>query len=93
MQWSLFFKKNSLQFNNFVGKYPPTTQAQLEIYRRIDKSILQNINWIIANQDSLSQWLTDNQPARSATTLINDPLPVSPLEFWNSLLLDLEDKN
>jgi hypothetical protein len=81
-----------LQFNNFVGKYPPSTQAQLEIYRRIDKIILQNINWIIANQDALSQWLTDNLPTASAATLMNDPLPVSPLEFWNSLPAGLEDK-
>jgi hypothetical protein len=82
---------DSTLFNNFVNKYPPATASQLEIYRRIDKTILQNIEWVNNNADSLSAWLTDNVPPPSKTPKMMDPLPSSAFDFWFSMPIGLEE--
>jgi hypothetical protein len=68
------------------------SRTELAIYRRIDKTILQNMDWIAANQDSLSQWLVDNLPAPGAAPKMYAPLPSSPLELWNSLSFGSDEK-
>jgi len=81
----------SFQFTRFVDKYPPNTSSEMEIYRRIEKTILQNIDWINNNEDSLSNWLSGNQPAPSKKPKMMDPLPSSPLAFWHSMPIGFEE--
>jgi len=88
---TFFTTEESAQFNNFVNKYPPATNSQLEIYRRIDKTILQNIEWVNNNADSLSDWLNDNLPPPSTTSKMMDPMPSSAFDFWYSMPIGLEE--
>lgn len=74
----------SIRFNNFVGKYPPTSQSDLESYRQMDLLILENIDWMTANQDELSDWFDAQVPSFKTRTIdARLQLPISPMSAWD----------
>lgn len=81
-----------MQFNNFVGNYPPTTESDLESIRQIDKKINQNMDFTNSNAQVLLDWLVENgsSAGKRAKRSLQPVMPISPMAYWDSLRSDYE---
>jgi aminopeptidase N len=82
---------DSSKFNNFVGKYPPSSDSELTQYRLMDQVILRNMDWITTNADSMSQWLVDNTPDTYDHVDTGSIMPNSPLAYWDMMPVGLDE--
>lgn len=68
-----------VQFNNFSSKYPPTTESDADSYRMMDLVIGQNMDWMAASENDLSDWLASHLPKSSGLVAsLRSSLPISP---------------
>jgi len=75
------------EFNNFVVRYPPKNQAEVNGFNRIALTITQNTDFLSANADALFNWLDANLPLAAKTAsrkMAFSTLPASPATYWDS---------
>jgi hypothetical protein len=69
--------------------YPPQSQSQLEAFRQMDLTIIQNMDFTTANAQILYDWLVEKTttPSPGSRQASHSQLPLSPVAYWDSVVL------